>query len=191
MLESLGLSGLFEGVAAFMGVMLFIFMIVLCWGFVCYLIKAFTILSLAKRTGTPRTWFAFIPFLQNMKVYNLAGFSEKAFLAVCLVFFALGFIPVKEVAVIVSILYAVVNVYVRIRTAQNFGGGVCMQILNIFFEPFVLIYLALSNRPFVLKPEWKPIEDLLKDLKLDTDFGVAPKEEKKRPSAPVDVEIKD
>ena len=155
--------------------MIFVFAIIcVCWKIACYLIKAFTLFVLAKRANAPRAWFAFIPFLQNMKVYNLAGFSEKAFLAVWLASLLLGCIPVPELLFIVGLLHMEIVIYVRVRTVQNFGGDIWLIILNVLFEPFVLIYLALSDRQFVLQPEWEPLEKFLHDCKIDTDFGVNP-----------------
>ena len=63
-----------------LGILLTLTVICVCCNIACYLIKAFTLFVLAKRANAPRAWFAFIPFLQNMKLYNLAGYSEKAFL---------------------------------------------------------------------------------------------------------------
>jgi hypothetical protein len=161
----------------------------LFWCIVSYIIKAVTIYVLAKRTGTPRTWFAFIPFLQNMKVYNLAGFSEKTFLAVWLASLVLGMIPVKEILFVGTILYTAATIYVKVRTAQNFGGGIWLILLNVLFEPFVLIYLAIANKPFNLTPEWAPLANFLHELNIDTDFGVHQKETPKAKSEPIDVEI--
>lgn len=155
-----------------LGILFIVTVICVCCNIACYLIKAFTLFVLAKRANAPRAWFAFIPFLQNMKLYNLAGYSEKAFLIVWLASLLLGCIPIPELLFIWGLLHTVITVYVRVRVAQNFGGDVGLIILNVLFEPFVLIYLALSDRKFALRPEWQPLDTFLHRCNLDTNFAV-------------------
>ena len=186
MLEALGISGFLEGFAAFMTVIIVIGIFAAFWCLVCYLIKAFTVFELAKRANAPRAWFAFIPILQNMKIYNFAGFSEKACLAFWGLFFAIGFIPVQEILIVSSLAQIALTVYIRVQTAKNFGGGVCAQVLNAIFEPFVLIYFALSNKQFTKTPIWEPLEQLLHELSLDTNFG---ENVETKQSQPIDIEI--
>lgn len=154
---------------AFFSVLIFVIIAVLLVRFVCYLIKAFTVYKLAKMSNQKWCWWAFIPILQDAKVYRLAGFTEKFFGVSFLVCAVSGLVPIPYFAAIVAVTHIVLTYYIRWRVAANFGCGTFGCILNMFFEPFVLIYLALSDRAFVSHPMNRHIADFLRDMGLDDD----------------------
>lgn len=136
---------------------------------ICYLIKAFTVFKLAKNSNQKWCWWAYIPILQDAKIYKLAGFTEKLFFIVLLITIIVPIIHIPHLIEIFSILSVIWNCYIRWRVARNFGGDIIMGILNIFFEPFVLIYLTLTNKPFNPQPLPKEIANFLDDMGLTDD----------------------
>jgi hypothetical protein len=159
----------FGPLADFFEIIAYLFFMVIIKCIICFLIKAWTVHKLAKNSNQQYCWWAFFPVLQNAKIYRLAGFTEKLFFVILLIAIIVPIIPVPYLVEIFGILSIIWNYYIRWRVARNFGGQILMGILNIFFEPFVLIYLALTNKPFNPQPLPREIASFLDDMGLTDD----------------------
>ena len=117
---------------------------------VFYLCKAVGLFFLCRKTNQKHSWLAFIPIVQDVKVFNLAGLNSIAFALFYVLYRALYSAQIEGgllmlVAWIGIVLHLLGIVLVRYQMAINFGMSEAMCVLNIIFEPFVLLYLAFSN----------------------------------------------
>lgn len=76
-----------------------------------YIYCGITIMFIAKKTNTPKSWFAFIPFLNVLLTIRISGINEWWIL----IFFA-GFIPFVG-----ALAIAVVCIWVFWRIAEKVG----------------------------------------------------------------------
>jgi hypothetical protein len=136
----------FAGTAAVVGTTLSVIISIVIYG--C---KAISLYLLSAKTKQKHTWMSFIPVLQDIKVFSMAGLSVKAFI----VFYALyrALLSAKlELGIFLPLAYIGIAIYyaglfyARYQMAKNFGCKQAICILNAIFEPFVLIYIA--SQPF-------------------------------------------
>lgn len=133
----------------------------------CFMVKSIALYSLAKRTNSKAPWLAFIPILQNAKIFNLAGFTDIAFYAVALVLFLGYCFPIKIFIVLVGFVHLVLAIYIKARVAKNFGGGIVEQILMCLFEPLMLVYFVFTKKTHFPKPINNALAQLLRNCKLE------------------------
>ena len=188
--ENFDLLNYFDNVVVFAHV-LFWFLIFLAFLSVCcYMIKALTLFNLSKKAGTKTPILAFIPILQNAKIFNLAGFTDIAFYGTLIVLFLAYCIPSKLIALLIGIVQLVLTIYIKCRVAKNFGGGIGKQILTCLFEPIMLIYFALTNKVYTPTQIHKKIYEILDKCNL-TDFVLDERINKQIINDSINIEIND
>ena len=113
-----------------------------------YIFFAVCYYRIAVRTGTSGAWTAWVPILNIILMFNIAGLSGfwiLALIGVSFIGIASGPIP----AVLTQIMGAIFGIYVFCRIAANMGKPfwvgilMCIPIVNLF----VLGYLAFSKEP--------------------------------------------
>ena len=97
-----------------------------------YIINVYPLYVMTKKANLKNNWIAWIPVLNVIKLFNLAGMSGW--------FIILTFIPVIGASVSIIAIY---------RVFSNFGIGIIGCILGIIFSFIGFWYLALSSRRFV------------------------------------------
>ena len=115
---------------------------------VSYLLTVYPIYKMYTLANLKNPWFAFIPFIGQMKMYNLADFSMWT----VLVLFIISIIPF--VGALVVFIFAI---WLNWTIAKNFGLNALGCILAIFFGIFVYWYIAITNKEFVgdIKPQYR------------------------------------
>lgn len=121
-------------------------MITLIAGIIIYLVTVYPLYKMYKNAGLKSPKFAFIPFINGLKLYNLANLSAWLVL--------ISLIPVIGV-----FLTGILSCYVSFKIAENFGLGTLGCILAIFFPIFVYWYIALTNKPFIGRIDAKYLDN--------------------------------
>lgn len=141
---------------------------------IVYGCKSIGVYLLSVNTKQKHTWMSFIPVLQDVKVFNMAGISTKAFIVFYGIYRALLsakleyaiFLPIATLGII---MYYAGLFYARYQMARNFNCSQTLCFLNAFFEPFVLLYIAYQKFPHEYKPLHPQIEHYLKAYNLYED----------------------
>ncbi len=132
--------------------------------FVC---KSIGVYFLSLRTKQKNAWMAFVPILQDMKVFNMAGLSSKLYVIFYCVYRALlsaklewGILaPIWWIGVAV---YVVGLLYARYQMAKNFGGSQAVCILNALFEPIMVLYIVYKKLTHQYTPQYAKVDTYLK-----------------------------
>ena len=141
---------------------------------VVYGCKSIGVYLLAVNTKQKHTWMSFVPVLQDIKVFNMAGLSTKAFVVFYCIYRALLsakleysiFLPIATLGII---MYYSGLFYARFQMAKNFNCSQTMCILNAIFEPFALLYIAYQKSPHEYKPLHPKVDHYLKAYNLYED----------------------
>lgn len=107
---------------------------------VSYLISVYPMYVMYKRANLKNPWFAFIPGIGGLKMFNLANLSMWCYL---------GLIAVSLIPFLGVIVVMIFSFYYCFKICQNFGLGLLGCILGIFFTIFVYWYIVLTNKPFI------------------------------------------
>lgn len=132
--------------------------------FIC---KAIGVYFLSLRTKQKHAWMAFVPILQDMKVFNMAGLSSKVYVIFYCVYRALLsaqlewgiFAPIWWIGIAV---YAIGLLYARYQMAKNFGGSQAVCILNAIFEPIMVLYIFYKKFTHQYTPQYAKVDTYLK-----------------------------
>lgn len=159
---------------------------------ICYGCKSVAVYLLASKTNQKHTWFAFVPVLQDVLVFNMAGLTTKTYIVFYLIYRAL-FSAKLELAVFAPIwligivLYCAGLFYARYQMAKNLGGNQIVCILNMLLEPFVLLYLLSQNQPIQYHPHYPKVSYYLKTYGLQ-DENIGNTNSTASPKIEIDVE---
>jgi hypothetical protein len=110
---------------------------------------------------------AFIPILQDIKVFNMAGLSTKVYVIFYCLYRAL-YSAKLEWSILAPIwwigvaIYVVGLLYARYQMAKNFGESQLVCILNAIFEPFVLLYIVYKKHTHQYTPQYAKVDTYLK-----------------------------
>lgn len=134
---------------------------------ICYGCKSVGVYLLANKTKQKNTWFAFVPVLQDILVFNMAGLSTKSYIVFYLIYRALFsaklewviFAPIWLIGIIV---YYAGLFYARYQMAKNFGGNQVVCILNMLLEPFVVLYILSQKQPLQYHPHNPKVDHYLR-----------------------------
>lgn len=105
-----------------------------------YLISVYPMYVMYKRANLKNPWFAFIPGIGGLKMFNLVNLSMWCYL---------GLIAVTLIPFLGVIVAMIFGFYCCFKICQNFGLGLLGCILGIFFPIFVYWYIVLTNKPFI------------------------------------------
>ena len=141
---------------------------------IIYGCKAIGLYLLSAKNKQKYTWMSFIPVLQDIKVFNMAGLSTKAFIVFYCVYRALLsaklevgiFLPLAYLGILI---YYVGLFYARYQMAKNFGCSQALCILHAIFEPFTLLYIVAQKMPHQYTPQHPKVDHYLKAYALYED----------------------
>lgn len=114
-----------------------IFMFLLIIGMlVNYVLTAYPMYKMFQKAGLKNPKYAFIPFVNSIKLFNLANFSGWYYLLLLIPYVG-------------TFAFSILSLYIYWKIAENYGLDVIGCILTILFPIPALWYLALSQRQFV------------------------------------------
>lgn len=102
---------------------------------VFYIIRVYPSYIMAKRARLKHSWMMCIPFLGELEMLHLAGFSFWYFILILIPF--------------INVIFSIIVFY---KIMKNFGFGLVMTILGIIFSFIAFIafwYIVLSDKEFV------------------------------------------
>ena len=134
---------------------------------VLYVCQSVGIYLLALRTKQKNPWMAFVPVLQNMKLFNMAGLSSKVYVLFYCLYRAmlsakLEWDIMMPIVWVGFAFFAIGLLYARYQMAKNFGCSQLVCILNALFAPFVMLYIVYKKNAHQYTPQYAKVDTYLK-----------------------------
>ena len=115
--------------------------------FIAWLITLYPRYYMVKASRVGPVWTAFVPIVQDVQFFKMAGWPWWSYFAYLIGFPILAAIPV--VNIFSSIGMFVFLCILHWRVAANFGLGTGGKILTLIFGYLVYWYVALARKPYM------------------------------------------
>lgn len=147
------------------GMIIIIAGIILIFSLISYLFSAIALYALTKRTGQKHAWMSWVPLVNDAKLFNLAGLTDKCFFVVMLTLYVLSLVP--YVSFVSTPINIAVTLFVKWRVAKNFGGEALQSVLTILLGPIMLWYFWLGKKEWINTQIHPEIQSLIDQLNLN------------------------
>lgn len=112
---------------------------------ISYLITIYPKYYMIKTSGVGATWTAFIPVLNDIQLFKMAGYKWWTYF-LYLAGISLSWVPILGwIASICSIIFLCVVFW---KVSENFGLGTFGKVITLFLGIWVHWYIALTKKPY-------------------------------------------